>query len=157
SGSTWAAIIVGLSAGAYGPSVLFDGLVLTESLLFAIGCVLVWAVVRGAGRSVTIGTGLLFGVLIGLMSLGRATAILLLIPAGVVLLRAGPSGRRRFVPLLAASITIVLLAAPVALHHWRLTREFIPYTYNLGYNFYVGNGPGATGSYVSPTGYAGQG
>ena len=150
--STWAGLIVGLSVAAYGPSVLFDGLVLAESLLFVLGCALVWVVVSSADRPARIRTGLLLGALIGLMALGRATALLLMLPIGAALIQHGPVGRTRFAPLLAAATGIVLLAAPVAIHHWRLAHEFIPYTYSAGYNFYVGNGPGANGTYAVPTG-----
>jgi hypothetical protein len=37
----------------------------------------------------------------------------------------------------------------VLIRHLALGYGFIPWTYSLGYNAYVGNGPGATGAYVS--------
>ena len=152
--SFWPAVIVGVSVAAYAPSVLFDGLVLSESLLFALGSALVWFVVWSEESPARIRSGFIVGALVGVMALGRATALLLLIPVGGLLLQRAPSARRALAPLLISLAVIVLLAVPVVLHHWRLERELIPYTYSLGYNFHAGNGPGATGGFVDPAGYS---
>jgi hypothetical protein len=45
-----------------------------------------------------------------------------------------------------------LLALPALWHNHAATGRWIPYTYNSGYNFYVGNNPEATGSFVAITG-----
>ncbi len=151
--SFWPAVIVGISVGAYAPSVLFDGLVLSESLLFTLGAALVWFVVWSEGRPASFRSGLIVGALVGVMALGRATALWLMIPLGGLLVQGGPMGRRKGSPLLVSLLVIALLDAPVVMHHWRLEHELIPYTYSLGYNFYAGNGPGATGGFVDPAGY----
>ncbi len=150
----WPAVIVGISVAAYAPSVMFDGLVLSESLLFALGSALVWFVVWSEGRSASLRSGLVVGGLVGVMALGRANALLLMIPLAGLLIQRGSTARPKISPLLASLLVIALLDAPVVLHHWRLEHEIIPYTYNLGYNFYVGNGPDATGGFVNPVGYS---
>ena len=152
--SFWPAVIVGISVAAYAPSVLFDGLVLSESLLFALGSALVWFVVWSEGRAARIRSGLIVGALVGVMALGRATALLLLIPVGGLLLQRATTARCVLAPLLTSLVVIVLLDLPVVVHHWKLEREIIPYTYSLGYNFHAGNGPGATGGFVDPAGYS---
>jgi tetratricopeptide (TPR) repeat protein len=42
-----------------------------------------------------------------------------------------------------------LVAVPVAVRTWAVSREWIPFTYNLGVNLYIGNSPEATGGFSS--------
>ena len=57
--------------------------------------------------------------------------------------------------MVGASIAIaavVGLMLPTAFRSWVRSHEVIPYTYSLGYNLYVGNGPLANGTFVLVTG-----
>ncbi|HEY6867194.1 MAG TPA: glycosyltransferase family 39 protein, partial [Candidatus Eisenbacteria bacterium] len=75
---------IGLLAALYPMAVFFDGLVLMESLLFAVESLLLWRVVRGRLDGWPAAAAI--GALIGLLAEGRATSALLLLPAALLLL-----------------------------------------------------------------------
>jgi tetratricopeptide (TPR) repeat protein len=140
-----AAVVAGVIAAFYGMSVFFDGLILSESLLFDLFALLLWLVCterwrRPAGMAA-------FGVIIGLMAEGRAIALVLLAPAAVLLVE--PRSARAWVTgvaLLAAGC--VAVCAPVASRTLVVSREWIPFTYSGGLNLLIGNGAQATGSFA---------
>ena len=137
-------------------AVFFDGLVLMESLLFFLGSLLLWLVVRERHGSSPL-TAAALGLLIGLLAEGRATAVLLLLPAALLVARAGEGARphvrtgapQRMAALVAAFLLVV---TPAAVRNAVIAHEWIPFTYNLGFNAYVGNNPEATGAFSTITG-----
>jgi len=145
---------IGLGVGAilsfYEMAVFFDGLFLTESLLFFLGSLLLWSVACFDWSKASWRAAGIVGLLIGLLAAGRATAALLLLPAGILL----RTTRTGFVTLLGG---FALIALPITMHNYVVTHELIPFTYNTGFNLYVGNNPTANGRYVPITGQrAGQ-
>ena len=68
-----------------------------------------------------------------------------------------PPRRPRLAPAPLASAAaalaagFALIALPVAARTWVVTREWIPFTYNFGFNLYAGNNPQATGGFTSIT------
>jgi tetratricopeptide (TPR) repeat protein len=93
------------------------------------------------------------GALVGLLAEGRATSALLLLPALALALPAEPGRRRAWARSALALVSgFSLITAPVALRNFAVGGEWIPFTYNLGFNLYVGNNPGATGGFVYTTG-----
>ena len=148
--------VVGVLVCFYPLAVFFDGLVLMESLLFLLGSLLLWLVVRerSGWRPLTAAA---LGVLIGLLAEGRATAVLLLLPAALLVagtpavprLHARAGAARRLAALAAA---FLLTVAPAAVRNAAIAHEWIPFTYNLGFNVYVGNNPEATGAFATITG-----
>lgn len=141
-------LAVGLMLCFYEMAVFFDGLFLTESLMFFLGSLLMWWVVRRGATAETWWTDAATGVLIGLLAAGRATMALVLLPAALFLASHAPVLRR-----LAALIAgFALVAVPIALHNYVVAREWIPFTYNFGYNLYAGNNPRAIGLFVPITG-----
>jgi tetratricopeptide (TPR) repeat protein len=112
------------------------------------------------------------GVLIGLIAEGRATGLVLLIPAWMLLALGGAARARtsagsraetdvaaprlgaREIALPTAWLLAGLLfvVTPAALRNRAVSGEWIPFTYNGGVNLYVGNGPEATGAFVRVTG-----
>ncbi|HEV2106535.1 MAG TPA: tetratricopeptide repeat protein [Candidatus Eisenbacteria bacterium] len=142
---------VGLAVGGlmavYEMSVFFDGLVLSESLLHFLHCLLLWWIVRTDWRQARAAPGVVAGVLIGLMSEARATEALLLVPAALLSPFAEGSVRRAGRMALAVAAGFVAVCAPVAIRNAAVSREWIPFTYSLGYNLDVGMGPDADGGF----------
>jgi tetratricopeptide (TPR) repeat protein len=152
-------MFVGVVAALYETAVFFDGLVLTESLLFFLESLLLWSVVRSDKASPrAAGALVVAGSLIGLLAEGRATSALLLLPAWAFLAyRRGMPTRDQVVRGGALLAGFLMVALPPAFRNHRVSGEWIPFTYNGGFNLYVGNNPAATGNYTVITGTHVQG
>lgn len=151
--SPWIGLAAGVLAALYEMSVFFDSLVLMESLLFFLESLLLWLVVRAGWPARGLGRLVWLGVLVGAMAEGRATSALLLVP--LALLSWGEQARRWRAGALACGALLggfMLVVAPVAFRNRAVSGEWIPFTYSLGYNLYMGNNPEATGSSVPITG-----
>ena len=171
-------LAIGAIVAVHPMAVFFDGLVLMESLLFFLEALLLWWVVRAGEAPAGVRPLFLTGVLIAILAEGRATSALLLLPAVLFLLpwrrdadlargtaregavpapvATGPSARPRPGPGiaragLALAAGFALVALPVAARTWVVSHEWIPFTYNFGFNLYAGNHPGATGTFHSIT------
>ena len=148
-------VVVGALAAGYQMSGFYTLLVLSECLLFTLGAALVWLLVAWPWSARPGRGALLAGALVGTLAHGRALAVLLLVPLAVVLI--GETTRRRALRAwAAAAATVVGLSLPVAIRHQALVHEWIPYTYGLGFNLYLGNGTEANGTYVVLADYAGD-
>ena len=146
-------LAAGVAVALYPMAVFFDGLVLMESLLFFLESLLLWWIVRRGDVAQTPRTLLATGALIGLIAEGRATAATLLVPAALFLLpwRGIPRARlARAAAALAAGFALVAL--PVAVRTWAVSGEWVPFTYNFGFNLYAGNNPEAPGTFSTITG-----
>jgi len=90
--------------------------------------------------------------LIALIAEGRATAAFLLLPAALFLLPWRSAPRARLVRAFAAlAAGFALVALPVAARTYIVSREWIPFTYNFGFNLWAGNNPQAFGGFNSVT------
>lgn len=138
-------LAIGAWAALYETAVFFDGLVLMESQLFALEALLVWAVTALGDRRPGARALLGLGVLVGLITAGRASS-LVLVPVLALVLWPGWRGAA----WLAAGF--VLVAAPIAARNHAIGGEWIPFTYNGGLNLAIGNGPEANGTFVHVTG-----
>ena len=144
--------IVGLLICFYEMAVYFDGLILIESLLFFLESFLLWWVVRSDWTAPRAGALLVVGIVVGLLAEGRAVELLLLLPASALIVaRPGPwrSIAGRGAAVLAGCMVVTV---PVAIRNQIVAGEWIPFTYNLGYNLYVGNHADATGGFAQITG-----
>lgn len=144
--------LLGILVAGYEMAVFFDGLILMESLLFCLESLLLWLVVRANWNPPSVKLMVALGVLIGILAQGRATAVLFLVPAALCM-----SSALRWSRAAAARVALLvgsclLVAVPSTVHNRIVAHEWIPFTYSLGYNLYVGNNPGATGSFVVTTG-----
>jgi tetratricopeptide (TPR) repeat protein len=149
----FAGLAVGLALALYEMATFFDGLVLMESLLFFLEAWLLWWVVRCDWSTFRARAWLVLGLLVGLLAEGRATSALLLLPALATLT---PLARGGWRPRLAGGAVLatgfLIVCLPVAVRTRAVTGEWIPFTYNLGYNLYVGNNPRADGTSYPITG-----
>jgi tetratricopeptide (TPR) repeat protein len=146
---TWVALFVGGVLAFYEMSVLFDGLILMESLVFLLEALLIWLWVRAVAKPSGFATFAVIGLVTGLIAEGRATGALLLVPCVWLAFRLSAKSRRE--PMLRMGIviaTFLVVMLPAALWNASASREFIPFTYNFGYNLYVGNNRDANGGYV---------
>lgn len=153
---------IGLAAGLlyalYEMNVFFDGLVLMESLVLFLEALLLWLWTRTAQRGGGIGWQVAIGAVIGLATLGRATGALFLLPAlWIAKRRDGEMWRPAAARMAALSVAFLATVSPGAIHNWNVTGEFIPFTYNFGMNFYIGNHENATGRYIWVAGAQGLG
>jgi hypothetical protein len=135
-----AAVAVGIALAGYAMTVYFDAMVLMESLLFLLMSLTLWLIVRDDRRS-----SILVGAVIGFMALGRPVAILLVVPYGIHL---ATRRSRRLRSLAGLCLIPAAITLATGAHHVRTAGAWIPLTYSGGYNFYVGNGPEANGTYV---------
>jgi hypothetical protein len=138
--------MIGVFMAGYSMAVFMDNLVLMESPLFVLECLLVWLIVRCDWSGAPLRSFAVMGSIVGLLALGRATSLLLLAPLLYGIAASPARGVERMRRAFATVAAAVLLAVPVAVRHRVLVGEWIPYTYNSGLNLYVGNGAGATGS-----------
>ena len=147
-------VVAGFVAAAYGPLIFTDGLLEKEGLAAFLASM---ALAFGARASVASGSARsriawfgLSGWAWGLLALVRANA-LLVGPIGAAW--AFSIGRgRRLVLALAFSAGFALAILPTTAINAFVGRptELILTTYQSGANFYIGNGPGATGTYWAP-------
>lgn len=113
---------------------------------------LLWMIVRMRWPERRVAIYFAVGILIALLAEGRSSSAVLLIPACLLLVRAKgepPSTALSCATMLCLGFAIV--AAPVAVRNKAVSGEWIPFTYNLGFNLYVGNNPEATGGSVVVT------
>ncbi|MEO5988307.1 MAG: glycosyltransferase family 39 protein [Candidatus Eisenbacteria bacterium] len=145
--SSSVACVIAALLGMLTMGTFFDLLILMESLLFALSALTMWLVVSWDWTRRPILGATLVGLCVGLSAQGRATHVLLIVPfAGFLFATLHRSAALR--AALASGAMIILMALPTAIRHRVLVGEWIPYTYSLGYNAYVGNGPDANGSFV---------
>ncbi len=149
-------LLAGWATALYAPLIFADGSLEKESLAafctaLALGLT-AWTI--RSGRAALAGTA---GAAWGVAGLLRSNALLMVpITAGWLWLvknqdprRDRQERRRLALSALAGSLLVVF---PVAAINTAVSnpREFLGTTWQLGPNFYIGNGPGATGTYMAP-------
>ncbi|HVO76767.1 MAG TPA: tetratricopeptide repeat protein, partial [Candidatus Bathyarchaeia archaeon] len=163
SGEATAAVAVAMAV-LYAQFVLYEGMILASSLeVFLLTASFLLALALDehlAGeRRLALGpmlmppwgAGLLLGALCGAGALARPNLFLLLIAAlPVWLLVRHRRKRRGLAPAACCLLGAALFVAPVLLYDAARTGQFVPITAHGGFNFYVGNGPEATGLYQPP-------
>jgi hypothetical protein len=142
--AVWAAWLWAL----YPPSMQFATRSIWETTLstLLLSCAMVVTLkLRGVGQEPETGlrNWLLLGLLSGLLALSNPSTLLFLLACGVWIL-AAPHSRNIFGATLAVALCLVMVA-PWMLRNQRVFHHFIPMRTNAGAEFYLGNGPGATG------------
>ncbi len=148
-----AGLLSGLVAAAYEPFIYHDGLLMPSSLILLLNLLTLLALVLAA-RHRTWPWWLLAGFLLGLASVAHGTALLLGPGIALWLLLAWRElpWRRR---LAWSALVTVAACVPVGLVFARnlyVSGDPVLLTSNAGRNFFIGSGPGATGTfYLLPT------
>jgi len=147
-----AGLLAGLLVAVYPPLVFYSGSILFQTLaaLLDTGVVLFLLEHERSRRARDLAIA---GVLLGASAVGQAT-VLAVVPGVLawlwILERRDPRrAARRALPLL---VGLALPIAPVAARNVLVGAEPVLLTTNGGLNFYIGNGPEATGGYVKPKG-----
>jgi 4-amino-4-deoxy-L-arabinose transferase-like glycosyltransferase len=143
---------IGLGAALYGPFLFYETQLLADSLAAFLAALLVLLVLRAMEeRPRPARAWLGVGVVWGLLTIVRGTALLFFLPlVGAVLAsRGGVRPVLRSLGALVLGGTLVVL--PVTLRNWRVAGEPVLVTDHGGLNFFVGNGPGANGTFRIPS------
>ena len=147
-----AALVVGMLLALNPMLVFFDAQVLMESLLLALQALLIWIIAASSGGRLSAPRSLMAGILIGLMAEGRSLFLVLLIPLLALIARANAGRRGRLLAAAAAVLGTALVTVFSLAHNIRAGAGWLPYTYSFGYNLYVGNHAGASGTFATITG-----
>ena len=138
-------IAAGLLLAVYAPAIFFDGLIQKPVLDLVLLCWLLLLVALLCER-VTRARCLWAGVALGSLALARENA-LVLVP--VLLVWLWWRGRRGVAPIVAFTVGISAVLAPVTVRNFIVSGEFHLTTSQLGPNFYIGNNAQASGTYVA--------
>ncbi|MCG3129508.1 MAG: hypothetical protein FLDDKLPJ_00241 [Phycisphaerae bacterium] len=143
----WAA---GLMLAFYPPAIFFDGLIQKTSLACFLTCALLSAWSKLLTRARCRG-GVVAGALLGLLILTRENAWAwspLLVATPWLFGRKGEARNRSRVGVAAAVIAgLAAVLTPVGARNWSVGGEWSFSTFQMGSNFYIGNGRGADGRY----------
>jgi tetratricopeptide (TPR) repeat protein len=148
-------LIAGLGLALWAPAIFFDGVIqksVLDLFFVCVGLFLISAISNQQSaishQQSTVSTWIALGAAMGALALTRENALVFI---GVIAIWAvqRPLKRslsERLLPL-AAGLAIVL--APVVIRNYAIDGGFYLTTSQFGSNFYIGNNPGADGTYAS--------
>ena len=145
-----AGVAAGVALALYAPAIFFDALIQKANLGLVWTTLLLWTLAR-ASRSTTPVRVLATGFFLGLLMLTREESLLLapVLALWLVFLAGrGLALDKRGVLVAAFAAGLALVLTPVAWRNAKVGGEFVLTTSQAGTNFYIGNGPAATGLYV---------
>ncbi|MBN1295261.1 tetratricopeptide repeat protein [bacterium] len=134
----------------YLPLVYFDGILMATSLItflmLAVTCLLIYA--RNSTREWLY---LPIGILMGFLVLGRPNFLLVMAGLTLWIVVSEPQANiyRRINRALIFACSAFVIVSPITIHYWLQNGEFILVAPHGGINFFIGNNPDATGTYMS--------
>jgi tetratricopeptide (TPR) repeat protein len=138
-----AALAAGVLAALYGPFLLYEDLLLTETLVVFLGAASLALCLRAETATTRRGRAAgLAGISMGLGLLARPT----LLPVACLLWLARTTRRGALIAALGIAVTLL----PVTLRNWWLGGTPVLITAHGGETFYVGNRAGADGANLEP-------
>lgn len=139
-------IAAGLAA-LDGLSIMYGCTLLAAALDPFLIALFLWLLIR-AGKCPAPRRSLLAGLALGLVIANRPNLIVAApLPVALALIRAAP---RRLLSAALAAAAVAAVIAPITLRNYFASGEFVLISSHGGLNFYIGNGPDATGFYQSP-------
>ena len=147
-----AGLIATVLAALYGPLIFHEDMLIGEAIgvpLYAGACYaacLFWeqrTIRRGAAAGVWLG--------LGTLTKGGGLLIFMVFLAALVFREHGEKWKNTRA-LAAYAVTFALVLFPVTLHNRVRGGDFVLLTSHAGFNFYIGNQPGATGGFRTPDG-----
>jgi tetratricopeptide (TPR) repeat protein len=130
--------IAGVLMAFYAPAIFLGALIQKSVLDVFLVCLIIWVIARAGEHDHARREWLVLGIALGLLCLTRENA-LLLVPVPLLFVR------RSSAALIVAGVALVLL--PVALRNQSVGGGFYLTTAQFGPNLYIGNHPGADGTY----------
>lgn len=144
-----AGLVAGVMLALYPPAIFFDALIQKANLGLLWMTLLLWALslVRERASRWRL---LLAGGVLGLLMLTREETLLLVpvLALWILFAERERSWRERGLAVATFALALGCVLAPVAWRNWRVGGEFVVTTSQAGTNFFIGNGPAATGIYV---------
>lgn len=144
------AILAALISCQYGILILYDSLILMESLtlFLSMACLLLLLEAADTKRWYLF---LAAGLCLGFSALGRANVLLFAPVAALWILWTSRASRRQeLVRITIFSGAILATIALVAARNYCVAKDLVLISANGGVNFYIGNGPGANGTFRIP-------
>lgn len=153
-GMRWA-LWAGLCAAAYGPLAFYETAQLSDAVGAAFHGLLLWlVVVHFGGDEGRARPGLravaLIGLAWGACSALRPNALLLGLPLAWLCVQGAASLRQRAAALAVLAGGFACVVAPFTVHNYVVAGERVLLTAHGGIALYMGNGPGATGTFHLP-------
>ncbi len=159
-----AAIVAAAFVVLHSPFLLYEGMILASAFeVFFLTAAFVLTIeydrVLKGGRPLRLGSRqipawvvcLVLGGICGAGAVARPNLFFLLIAALPVWLLVRNRGKRKgLVGIAIFAVGVTVFLAPPIFWNAKNTGRFVPVTSQGGFNFYVGNGPGATGIYIPP-------
>jgi len=136
-----AGLVAGLLCATYPVLIYFDGELLTETLfifLSMLGLVLVEIARQRQAGLFWLAGGLAFG-----LALVTRPNVALFLPFAIA--GAAVFSRRKLMASLLLAAGIIIPLAPVTIHNYAVSDEFIPLVWQSGINFYLGNNAASNG------------
>ena len=137
-------LIAGLGLALWAPAIFFDGLLQKSVLDVFFVCLGLYLLSAISNQQPAIRKWLALGAAMGALALTRENALVFI---GVIAIWAWFGYSRRAVVVFAAGLAMVL--TPVVIRNYAIDGGFYLTTSQFGSNFYIGNNPGADGTYAS--------
>jgi len=142
-------VIAGLALALWAPAIFFDGLLQKSVLDVFFVSVGLYRISTSVGNrepgTVSRVAWIALGAAMGALALTRENALIFIL---VILVWAWHQPSRR-IAIAAFAAGLALVLAPVVIRNYTIDRGFYLTTSQFGPNFYIGNNPGADGTYAS--------
>ena len=147
----------------YGPAIFYESTRLATTTALTAHALLLWFAVRYVvAQERRWWCWLTLGAILGLCAVLRPNALLLALPLAFAATGAWHGWRdgwqwSTLTRIAALALGCVLVLSPITIRNWVTSGHFIALTDHGGQNFYIGNGPGANGTWRIPQGVNAKG
>ena len=138
-------LIAGLGLALWAPAIFFDGLLQKSVLDVFFVCLMLWLLARLVSPDEARIDWMALGLTMGALALTRENALVFIIVIATWAWRR----RERPAALLSFAAGLAIVLAPVVARNYAVDGGFYLTTSQFGSNFYIGNNPGADGTYAS--------
>jgi tetratricopeptide (TPR) repeat protein len=136
----------------YAPAIFYDGDLLVTAIQTPLNLLLALAIVRASSRR-SLASWAIAGALLGLSALARPNVLLLgglILPWMALSLRGRLPKARILLAAAAFAASTAVIVLPATIRNYAVGDDLVLVSAQGGANFYIGNGPGATGVFRVP-------